>query len=411
MKDLSAALNSRKQEQLYRSRQVIDGPQGVEVRVDGTSFLSFCSNDYLGLANHPRVIEAFHKGLDEFGVGSGAAHLISGHSRAHHVLEEELAEFVQRPRALLFSTGYMANLGVMQALLGHGDRVFQDHSNHASLLDGARLSGARLLRYRHVDVSDLETRIDGAPAGEYLLATDGVFSMEGDSAPLAALAEVAARHAAWFMVDDAHGFGVLGADGRGSVAQDGLGLAQVPVLMATLGKAVGGFGAFVAGSEELIETLIQQARTYIYTTATPPALAVATRTALKLVREDSWRRERLMSLVQRFRAGAAQLGLGLCDSDTPIQPLIIGDAGVALKCSEALRGQGILVTAIRPPTVPAGTARLRITFSASHSEAHVDRLLDGLEKIFATEGTEDTEGRGENLSRAKAQRREGKNRK
>ncbi len=381
MKNLSEALEVRKQKNLYRSRQVIDGAQGVELQVDGTSLLSFCSNDYLGLANHPQVIAAFHQGLDEYGAGSGAAHLITGHSRAHQQLEEELAGFVQRPRALLFSTGYMANLGVMQALLGHGDRVFQDRSNHASLLDGVRQSGARLVRYRHADVIDLETRMRAAPAGEYLLATDGVFSMDGDIAPLAALAGAAAQQAAWFLVDDAHGLGVVGPQGRGSVAQAGLGLDQVPILMGTLGKAFGSFGAFVAGSEDLIETLIQQARTYIYTTAAPPAVAVATRAALKLVREEGWRREHLAVLVQRFRAGAEQLGLGLCDSDTPIQPLLVGDAGTALQFSEALRGQGILVTAIRPPTVAEGTARLRITFSAAHSESQVDRLLDALDKI------------------------------
>jgi 8-amino-7-oxononanoate synthase len=380
MKNLSKALNARKQNNLYRSRQVVDSPQGIEIRMAGKSFLAFCSNDYLGLANHPQVVAAFHKGLDEFGAGSGAAHLITGHSRAHHALEEELAEFVQRPRALLFSTGYMANLGVMSALLGHGDRVFEDSTNHASLLDGARLSGARLVRYHHTDVSDLDTRMSSAPGGEYLVATDGVFSMDGDIALLTRLAEIAARHAAWLMVDDAHGLGVVGPGGRGTVAQAGLGLEQVPVLMGTLGKAFGSFGAFVAGSEDLVETLIQEARTYIYTTASPPAVAVATRAALKLVREEAWRRERLQALVQRFRAGAAQLGLGLLDSDTPIQPLIVGDAGTVLQFSEALRGQGILVTAIRPPTVPEGSARLRITFSAAHTEAHVDRLLNALEK-------------------------------
>ena len=378
MKDLAEQLGVRKQENLYRSRQVIEGPQGVETRIDGKTFLSFCSNDYLGLANHPEVISAFHKGLDEFGAGSGAAHLVTGHSRAHHDLEEELADFVQRPRVLLFSTGYMANLGVMSALLGHGDRVFQDRVNHASLLDGARLSGARLIRYQHGDAGDLNQRMNAASDGEYLVATDGVFSMDGDIAPLTALAKIAGEHAAWLMVDDAHGLGVVGPDGRGTVAQAGLGIEQVPVLMGTLGKAFGCFGAFVAGSEDLIETLIQQARTYIYTTAPPPAVAAATRAALKLVREEEWRREKLQALVKRFRAGATQLDLNLVDSETPIQPLIVGDAGTALQFSEALREQGILVTAIRPPTVPEGSARLRVTFSASHTEAHVDWLLDVL---------------------------------
>jgi 8-amino-7-oxononanoate synthase len=383
MKDLSEALRKRNASGLYRRRQVIDGPQGVELSVDGRQLLSFCSNDYLGLANHPAVVAAFRKGLDAYGAGSGAAHLITGHSRAHHALEEELADFTGRPRVLLFSTGYMANLGAMAALVGRGDRVFEDHSNHASLLDGARLSGARLVRYRHGDVPDLERRLQCAPAGEYLLAPDGVFSMDGDIAPLAQLADVATRHAAWLMVDDAHGLGVVGPGGRGTVAQAGLGPEQVPLLIGTLGKAFGTFGAFVAGSRELIETLIQQARTYIYTTAPPPAVAAATRVALQLLRDEDWRRAQLELLVQRFRSGAVQLGLQLPDSVTPIQPLLVGSAATAVRCSDALRAHGILVTAIRPPTVPEGAARLRITFSAAHSEAHVDRLLDVLERTVA----------------------------
>jgi len=383
MKDLSAALRERRARGLYRSRQVSDGPQGIELSVDGRRLLSFCSNDYLGLANHPAVVAAFHRGLDEYGAGSGAAHLITGHSRAHHVLEEELADFTGRPRALLFSTGYMANLGAMAALLDRGDRVFEDHSNHASLLDGARTCGGRLVRYRHGDAQDLARRLQSAPAGEYLVASDGVFSMDGDIAPLQQLAAVAARHGAWFMVDDAHGLGVVGPGGRGSVAAAGLDPQQVPVLVGTLGKACGTFGAFVAGSEELIETLIQQARTYIYTTAPPPAVAAATRVALELLRDEDWRRSQLALLVRRFRAGAAQLGLRLPDSTTPIQPLLVGTAAAAQHLSAALRAQDILVTPIRPPTVPQGTARLRITFSAAHTEAHVDRLLQALERSMA----------------------------
>jgi 8-amino-7-oxononanoate synthase len=353
----------------------------VEICIDGQDCLSFCSNDYLGLANHPQVIAAFHQGLDEYGAGSGAAHLVSGHSRAHHQLEEELAAFTGRPRALLFSTGYMANLGVMAALLDRGDRVFEDRANHASLLDGARLSAARLMRYQHTDVADLAERMASVPPGEYLVATDGVFSMDGDIAPLQGLARLCAQRQAWFMVDDAHGFGVLGRDGRGSVDAAGLGVEDVPILVGTLGKAFGTFGAFVAGSEELIETLIQQARSYIYTTASPPALACAARAALQLVTGEGWRRERLVALIRRFREGARQLDLPLLESDTPIQPLLVGDAGKALHMSAALREQGILVTAIRPPTVPEGTARLRITFSALHTDEHVDRLLAALEKI------------------------------
>jgi 8-amino-7-oxononanoate synthase len=382
MKDLDAILEARRADDLYRRRQVLDGPQGVEVRIEGLSYLSFCSNDYLGLANHPEVVAAFHRGLDEYGAGSGAAHLISGHSRAHHALEEELADYVGRPRALLFSTGYMANLGVVSALAGHGDRVFEDQANHASLLDGARMSGARLIRYRHGDCAALEQRLADAPTGEHLVATDGVFSMDGDLAPLPGLAELAAAHEAWLLVDDAHGLGVIGPGGRGTAAHYGLAFAQVPILVGTLGKAFGTFGAFVAGSETLVETLIQEARTYIYTTAPPPAAAAATRAALRLVREQDWRREQLQALVRRFREGAAQLGLELADSSTPIQPLIVGEAAAALHLSETLRARGILIGAIRPPTVPPGSARLRITFSAVHSAAQVDQLLDALEDLM-----------------------------
>jgi 8-amino-7-oxononanoate synthase len=382
MKDLAEQLALRKQENLYRQRGVLDGPQGVEICIDGQDCLSFCSNDYLGLANHPQVVAAFHRGLDEYGAGSGAAHLVSGHSRAHHQLEEELAAFTGRPRTLLFSTGYMANLGVMAALLGRSDRVFEDRANHASLLDGARLSAARLIRYRHADAKDLAARMASAPPGEYMVATDGVFSMDGDIAPLQDLARLCAQQQAWFMVDDAHGFGVLGRDGRGSVDAAGLGVEDVPILVGTLGKAFGTFGAFVAGSEELVETLIQQARSWIYTTASPPALACATRAALQLVCGEGWRRERLVALIRRFRAGAQQLDLPLLESYTPIQPLLVGDAGKALQMSAALREQRILVTAIRPPTVPEGTARLRITFSALHTDEQVDRLLDVLGNIF-----------------------------
>ncbi|HYQ70336.1 MAG TPA: 8-amino-7-oxononanoate synthase [Gammaproteobacteria bacterium] len=384
MKDLSAALQARRKRGLYRTRQTLDGPQGPEVRLDGRDYLSFCSNDYLGLANHPDVVAAFHQGLDRFGAGSGAAHLITGHSRAHHELEEALADFVQRPRALLFSTGYMANLGVLAALAGRGNRIFEDRSNHASLLDGARLSGARLVRYRHGDAADLARRLVSTSRADDVVATDGVFSMDGDIAPLPELAQAAALHAAWLLVDDAHGLGVVGPQGRGSLAACGLGMDQVPILMGTLGKAFGTFGAFVAGSDDLIETLIQEARTWVYTTAPPPAVAVATRAALRLVASQDWRRAHLQLLVKRFRSSAAQLGLQLCDSMTPIQPVIAGTAEAALRWSAALREAGILITAIRPPTVPEGTARLRITFSAAHTETQVDRLLDALGQTLDT---------------------------
>jgi len=388
MRDLGTALAQRKADGLYRDRRMAEGPPGPELIIDGRRYLSFCSNDYLGLANHPQVIAAFQRGAAEFGVGSGASHLITGHSLPHQRLEQELAEFTGRPRALLFSTGYMANLGVVGALTGRGDCVFQDRLNHASLLDAGVLSGARLLRYRHGDVAALEHQLGARTARTKLVATDGVFSMDGDLAPLPALAAVARRHDAWLMVDDAHGMGVLGAHGGGSLEHCALNAEAVPILMGTLGKALGTFGAFVAGSTELIETLINGARSYIYTTALPPALAEATRASLHLARSEGWRRERLRDLVLRLRDGAAQLGLPLGPSPTPIQPLLVGETVRAVRLSEALQACGILVPAIRPPTVPKGSARLRITLSAAHSEAQVDRLLDALASAFPKEENE-----------------------
>jgi 8-amino-7-oxononanoate synthase len=380
--ELEAALAERRAAHLYRTRRVVDGPQGAQLMLDGRTVDNFCSNDYLGLANHPEVVAAFKRGAEQYGVGSGASHLVCGHSRAHHALEEELAAFVNRPRALLFSTGYMANLGAVSALVGRGDVVLEDRLNHASLLDAAQLSGARLQRYLHGDDGSLEQHLAKHEGKRRLIVTDGVFSMDGDVAPLKALAEIAQRNDAWLMVDDAHGLGVLGADGRGSVAQHHLDAEQVPVLMGTLGKAFGTFGAFVAGSEALIETLIQQARSYIYTTAMPPAVAEATRASLRLIINDEWRREKLAALITRFRRGASELGLTLMDSNTPIQPLLIGDAQRAVAVSEALLRHDILISAIRPPTVPEGSARLRITLSAEHSEAQVDRLLSVLETVL-----------------------------
>ncbi len=381
MKDLQHELEQRRVEQLYRRRRVSTTAQAPEMRIDGEQLLSFCSNDYLALANHPAVVRALQDGAQHWGVGSGAAHLVNGHSAAHHALEEELAAFVGYPRALLFSTGYMANLGVAGALLGPADCLYEDRNNHASLLDAARYSGARLHRYAHADSAHLRQRLEKPCAAERMIVTDGVFSMDGDIAPLADLAELARQSQAWLLVDDAHGIGVLGVNGRGSLEHFGLGPSQVPLLMGTLGKAFGSFGAFVAGSDAVIETLIQRARTYIYTTATPPALAEATRVSLRLLQQDGWRREKLRALIARFRAGAEQLGLQLLPSATPIQPLLIGAAAAAVTLSESLRARGILVPAIRPPTVAEGTARLRITFSAAHEEVHVDRLLDALEAM------------------------------
>jgi 8-amino-7-oxononanoate synthase len=383
MWNLHQDLEQRRLDGLYRSRHVTDGPQGPELVVDGRRMLAFCSNDYLGLAADPRLAEALARGVARYGVGSGAAHLVCGHSRAHHALEEELAEFTGRERALLFSTGYMANLGVIGALLGRGDSLFEDRLNHASLIDGGVLSRARLRRYAHADVQALGAQLADAQ-GRRLVATDGVFSMDGDVAPLPGLAALCQENSAWLMVDEAHAIGVLGPKGRGSAAAAGLGQDEVPVLMGTLGKALGTAGAFVAGSTDLIETLIQYARPYIYTTAMPPALAEATRASLRIAAAEEWRRERLQGLVQRLRQGAQRLGLPLLDSTTPIQPLLLGSSEQATRWSEALRREGILVGAIRPPTVPEGSARLRITVSAGHTPAQIDALLAVLGEI-ATE--------------------------
>jgi len=354
---------------------------GVRVQVDGTDLTSFCSNDYLGLAGHPRVVEAFVAAAREWGVGSGASHLVSGHCSEHHALEEELAAFTGRPRALLFSTGYMANLAVVTTLLGRGDRVFEDRLNHASLLDAGLASGARFARFPHADAATLRERLAEPGEGHVIVATDGVFSMDGDVAPLRALADACRAHRAWLFVDDAHGLGVLGETGRGSLEAAGLGLQDVPILMGTLGKALGTFGAFVAGPEDLVETLLQQARTYIYTTALPPAVAAATRVALRVLQEEPGRRERVLGHAARFRTEAAGLGLCLPASITPIQPVVIGSESAALAASEALRSRGLWIPAIRPPTVPAGTSRLRITFSAAHSDDDVDRLLEALSRL------------------------------
>ncbi|MGD8347960.1 MAG: 8-amino-7-oxononanoate synthase [Gammaproteobacteria bacterium] len=382
MKELQGELDRRREAGLYRRRRVIESAQGIETRIDGKTLLSFCSNDYLGLANHPDIRQACSAAVAEYGVGSGAAHLINGHSRLHEDCERRLAEFTGRDRALLFPTGYMANLAIASTLPGRGDRVFQDRLNHASLIDGARLGRARLVRYRHNDLDQLETLLRDSPSGHRrLVMTDGVFSMDGDCADLAALARIAADNGAWLMVDDAHGFGVLGARGAGLLEQLDLDQRQVPILMATLGKAAGTAGAFVAGSEALIETLIQQARPYIYTTAAPPALAAATLKALEIIETETWRREKLNQSIAYFRERAAAAGFEPSRSHTAIQPLVIGDNHRAVQLGDALFERGIHVTAIRPPTVPEGSARLRVTLSALHELAHIDRLIDTFESL------------------------------
>lgn len=379
--DLATRLAERRAAHLFRQRPLLEGPQGPEVRVDGQSLLAFCSNDYLGLASHPEVIAALRAGAEKWGVGGGASHLVIGHSTPHHELEEALAEFTGRPRALLFSTGYMANLAAVTALVGQGDTVLEDRINHASLLDAGLLSGARFSRYLHNDAASLANRLEKA-TGNTLVVTDGVFSMDGDLADLPALCAEARRKQAWVMVDDAHGFGPLGATGGGIVEHFGLGLDDVQVLVGTLGKAFGTAGAFVAGSEELIETLIQFARPYIYTTSQPPAVACATLKSLELLQSEGWRRDHLNTLIARFRQGAAEIGLTLMDSPTPIQPILVGDSARAMQLSAMLKARGLLVGAIRPPTVPAGSARLRVTFSAAHTQAQLDRLLQALAECW-----------------------------
>ena len=374
-------LEQLSQQDLYRSRRVIDGPQSVVLNVNGKSVINFSSNDYLGLANHPEVVAAFKNAVDQYGVGSGSAHLICGHSRAHHALEEELAEFTGREKALLFSTGYMANVGVISAVVGRGDYVLEDRLNHASLLDGGLLSRAQFSRFKHADYADLQAHMLNS-AGRKLVVSDGVFSMDGDLADLPLLVELVDQYQAGLLIDDAHGFGVLGKNGGGIVEYFGLTQNQVPILMGTLGKAFGTFGAFVAGSDELIQWLIQKARSYVFTTALPPAVAEATRTSLRLLQTESWRREHLQALIARFRLGALQQGLQLMDSFTPIQPILVGDSQQAMTISSALLERGFLLSPIRPPTVPKGTARLRVTFSAEHQYHQVDALLDALSKVI-----------------------------
>lgn len=380
--DFADQLTQLNQQGLYRRRRVMDGPQGILVQVDGKQVINFCSNDYLGLANHPEVVAGFKQAVDRYGVGSGSAHLICGHGGAHHALEEELAVFTGRDRALLFSTGYMANLGVISVLVGRNDRVLEDRLNHASLLDGGLLSRARFKRFRHLDNRDLKEQLL-AHQERTLIVSDGVFSMDGDLADLPALAALAREYQAGLLIDDAHGFGVLGNNGGGIVEHFGLSPSDVPILMGTFGKAFGTFGAFVAGSDDLIEILIQKARSYVFTTALPAAIAEATRVSLRLLQTETWRRDKLQSLVARFRAGAQQQGLQLMDSFTAIQPVLVGDSQLAVSISQSLLRQGFWVSAIRPPTVPAGTARLRVTFSAEHETQHVDALLDALGKVMA----------------------------
>ena len=379
-KSLPDYLDRLKQKHLFRRRRVLESPQGVEVVVDGRPMLAFCSNDYLGLANHPLLRQAMIDGVNKYGVGAGASHLLSGHTAAHHALEEELAEFVGAKKALLFSTGYMANQAVITSLVGRHDQVLEDRLNHASLIDAARLSRASVKRYPHADATGVGELVNSAV--QTLVSTDAVFSMDGDLAPLPELVHVT-RDKAWLLVDDAHGIGVLGENGRGSFRHHGLGLEPHTIYMGTLGKAMGSAGAFVAGSSDLIETFIQAGRTYIYTTAMPPAVAEATRAAIRLLSSGTELQDKLVSNVARFRRGAGESGLQMLDSTTAIQPIVFGASERAISASQALENEGILVPAIRPPTVPEGTARLRITLSATHTKQQIARLIEVLSKVEA----------------------------
>jgi 8-amino-7-oxononanoate synthase len=370
--ELKAALAALDRSHLRRRRRAIDVSQSA------SALRNFSSNDYLGLARHTAVIEAMTQATVRYGAGSGASHLVSGHGPEHVALEEEVAAFTGRPRALVFSTGYMANLGTIAALAERRDVVIEDRLNHASLIDAARVSGATLERYSHADSAAAAKLLTDCAGANALVVTDGVFSMDGDIAPLAELAAAARAAKAWLVVDDAHGLGVVGKRGRGSLEHFGLTTDDVPVLIGTFGKAFGTFGAFVAAEAEVIEYLIQKARPYIYTTALPPGVAAATRAALRVAEREPWRREKVHALTIRFRTRAQSLGMPLSASTTPIQPVVVGEAARALEVSAALEHAGFLVTAIRPPTVPAGSARLRVTLSASHSEADVDALVEAL---------------------------------
>ena len=379
---LTPQLEALKAQGLLRSRRLLQSPQQVQATVDSRQLVAFCSNDYLGLAADPRLRDAVIEGVHRYGVGAGAAHLILGHSTAHHQLEAALAAFVSLPRALLFSTGYMANLGVVTALVGRGDAVFADRLNHASLNDAAQLSRAEFKRYVHGDLAMLERALAAHPARRKLVISDAVFSMDGDIAPVAALLELCERHDAWLLLDDAHGFGVLGKTGGGVLQHYGIASERI-IYMATLGKAAAVCGAFVAAAPAVIEWLVQRARPYVYTTAAPPLLAHALLKSLEIIAAGSDLRARLAASIASFRQGCDGLPWRLMPSDTAIQPLVIGGSEAAVQVAEALAARGLLVPAIRPPTVPDGTARLRVSLSAGHQPEQIDQLLRALHAIGA----------------------------
>jgi len=373
---LAQQLEQKKQQSLYRTHKLLQSPQSITPIIDGKKVLSFNSNDYLGLANHPTLITAFKKAADECGVGSGSAHLVCGHHVYHQQLEQQLAQKTGYPRALLFSTGYMANLAI-GSLVGRHDTIFQDKLNHASLIDSAQLSAASVKRYQHLDFVQCDAQLKQS-SRQKLVMTDSVFSMDGDQADLNQLAKICGQNEATLMIDDAHGFGVLGETGAGACEHANLTHTDVPIYMATLGKALGSFGAFVAASNTIIEALIHLARPYVYTTAMPAAQAAATSAALTLLDDEAWRRDRLNDNIHYFRQCAIQVGLPLMNSQTAIQPIVLGDNQTAVKASQNLWDKNILVSAIRPPTVPKGSARLRVTLCAEHTHQHIDQLIEAL---------------------------------
>ena len=384
-KKLKTRLQNLQQQQLYRSRRLVETPQGVTLNIKGKELINFCSNDYLGLANHPDVRQAFKKAVDDYGVGSGASQLVTGHQKPHHALEEELADFLGRDRVLVFSTGYMANLGVLSALSERKDEIIEDKLNHASLIDAALLSRAELTRFTHKDYLSLDIRLAQSKAKTKFVVSDGVFSMDGDKADLITLINVTQKNNAVLMIDDAHGIGVLGKKGCGIIEELDVSQSDLPILVGTFGKAFGTFGAFVAGSEALIENLINFSRSYIYTTAMPAAVAEATRMSLKMIKQSEGLREKLQQRITQFRKGCDELDIPIAvaaeyGQHSAIQPLIVGAADKAVKLSQALQREGILISAIRPPTVPQNTSRLRITFSANHTAEHIEHLLSALNR-------------------------------
>ncbi len=386
MLDIESQLDQLRQSSLLRIRPIVETPQGAYLKIDGKAYLSFASNDYLGLANHPKLVAAAHRGLDEYGVGAGGSALVTGHTRAFETLENTLAKFTGFPRALYFSTGYMASLGIIPALVGQGDTVFCDRLNHACLIDGARLSRAQFRVYPHLNLEVLERLLIKCTTPKKLVVSDAVFSMDGDIAPIPELVALCERHNAWLMLDDAHGFGVLGENGQGALAHFKTHSSRI-IYMATLGKAAGVFGAFVAGTTEVIEWLMQRARPYLFTTASPAMLGTALLESLAVIEAESWRRTHLQALIGQLKEGLAGLPWRLLPSETAIQPLMVGENQAALALMEALREQGIWVPAIRPPTVPKGTARLRISLSAAHTTEDVERLVNTLSKLAAHSGS------------------------